>query len=80
MYIFIGVALLILAIAIFYPKAKYNKDIKEQNILLQKENQALNEEADKLIIKLDDLQIQTLNKEQELKLLNWKIESIETSE
>lgn len=80
MYIFIGVALLILAIAIFYPKAKYNKDIKEQNILLQKENNALNEEADKLIIKLDDLQNQTLNKEQELKLLNWKIESIETSE
>lgn len=77
MYIFIGIALLILAGAILYPKAKTSLSIKLEKQELQKINEQLSKENVHLELQGKELSNQVFNKEQELNHLRWQIEEVE---
>ena len=55
MYIIIGIAILILASAIFYPKVKYNIAIKKENDLLFQKNFELIQDQENLENSISEL-------------------------
>ena len=73
MYIFLSIATLCLAIAIFYPKAKQNSALLKEKKELQKKIEKLLEIKEEFTALNDALFIKSKALESELELLNSKI-------